>query len=89
MRFRKINTSSVQKQWQSRSLARNPGFLPSRKNSQQDLYCKLTMSGFFLCKFQAREVVNIQNILFLRRLDGNPDKNLPVSITMFKKSSLQ
>lgn len=40
------------------------------------------MPGFLLSRFQARETVNIHNMPFLRSLDGNPDKNLPVSITV-------
>lgn len=41
MLFRKINTSSAPKQWQSRPLAQNPDFLPLRQNSQRDLYYRM------------------------------------------------
>lgn len=64
-----------------------PGrYVPGQTNFKER---KLIMTRFLLSKFQVREVVDIQNTLFLRRLDGNPDKNLPVSVTTFKKSSLQ
>lgn len=78
MLFRKINTSSAQKHWQSRPHAHKPGFLPPRKNSQRDLYHRmLTRLGYqpkhFSAKLLIRKELHQEEVKEMHLVDMSQD----------------